>query len=495
MARTRTSPEDDNCGNSSANESESELQTDVALLTPRTLRRVLRHIEVEKNELHSHNKLQQKQLAEKENEHPESQPESKKVTKKTVTLSLDESEFNDLKLIASKFTYLSFLWIRKLPYTFKLSLDPDYTVETRFNDTKNMCQGQLQELLEAIPSKWHELMKEDHFQTFFRDLMSQQRSNGCKRVRRETGSAIFECLDADLATSEARFKKFSILIMKQYMIETLYFTWKALVQGPSSVKGGAFSGSRTTLQMMWNIEEITPSAIAASSIFARYALSADDQLQCVGQRTRIPYLEDFEYYLKYLTEGRRKKKKSVLAIFDTWNEMFYKDKFNQSKRKSIIFKSPDARLAEAEADLDMDSEIEDPPEVQDNSSPDQENEVSSDRLSGDSQESQQNSPQDISTMNTDEDSSRSRIPLGEWQNLRDYISMSPLRSSATSRKRKTFEIENSSPPPSRLRKRAYVVSSDDEAEEAENSVTVVTRAGKKAGSGKAPSRRRKKSRK
>ncbi|KIJ31177.1 hypothetical protein M422DRAFT_267127 [Sphaerobolus stellatus SS14] len=89
----------------------------------------------------------------------------------------------------------------------------------------------------------------------------------------------------------------------------------------------------------------------------------------------------------------------------------------------------------------MDSEIEVTPEVQDDSSPDQENEVSPNRLSGDSQESQQNSPQDISTMNTDADSSRSRIPLGEWQNLRDSISMSPLRGSATSRKRKTFEIE------------------------------------------------------
>ncbi|KIJ44430.1 hypothetical protein M422DRAFT_252029 [Sphaerobolus stellatus SS14] len=159
MAQTRTVPEDNNHGNSSANESESELQTDVMMLTPRTLCRVLWHIEVEKNELHLCNKTQQKQLAEKENECPESQLGSKMVTKKTVTLSLNESEFNDLKLIASKFTYLSFLWICKLPYTFKLFPDLDYTVETCFNDTKNMCQGQLQELLEAIPSKWHEFMK------------------------------------------------------------------------------------------------------------------------------------------------------------------------------------------------------------------------------------------------------------------------------------------------------------------------------------------------
>ncbi|KIJ44431.1 hypothetical protein M422DRAFT_252030 [Sphaerobolus stellatus SS14] len=121
--------------------------------------------------------------------------------------------------------------------------------------------------------------------------------------------------------------------------------------------------------------------------------------------------------------------------------MIYKDKFDQSKRKGIIFKNRDARLAEAEADLDMDSKAEDTPEVQDNSSPDQENEFGSDRQSGDSQESQQNLPQDNSTMNTDEDSSQLCIPLGERQNLPDSISMSPLRGSTTSRKRKTPEIE------------------------------------------------------
>jgi hypothetical protein len=46
----------------------------------------------------------------------------------------------------------------------------------------------------------------------FRDTMSQQRSNACKRVRREAASAIFNCTDKDLETSKTRFEKFSVLI-------------------------------------------------------------------------------------------------------------------------------------------------------------------------------------------------------------------------------------------------------------------------------------------
>lgn len=42
--------------------------------------------------------------------------------------------------------------------------------------------------------------------------MDQQWSNGCKQVRHEAGMAIFNCLDDDLKTGDARFKKFSELI-------------------------------------------------------------------------------------------------------------------------------------------------------------------------------------------------------------------------------------------------------------------------------------------
>jgi hypothetical protein len=47
-------------------------------------------------------------------------------------------------------------------------------------------------------------------------------------------------------------------------------TWQALTQGPSSLKGGSFAGSRVTLQSKWSIESITPGAIAASAIFVGF---------------------------------------------------------------------------------------------------------------------------------------------------------------------------------------------------------------------------------
>jgi hypothetical protein len=46
----------------------------------------------------------------------------------------------------------------------------------------------------------------------FTKTVNQQRANGCKRVKREAGTAIFGCLDKDLATPEARFEKFGELI-------------------------------------------------------------------------------------------------------------------------------------------------------------------------------------------------------------------------------------------------------------------------------------------
>jgi hypothetical protein len=42
--------------------------------------------------------------------------------------------------------------------------------------------------------------------------MSQQRSNAAKRVRREAGTAILGCLDADLKTADSRLKKFKELV-------------------------------------------------------------------------------------------------------------------------------------------------------------------------------------------------------------------------------------------------------------------------------------------
>lgn len=43
----------------------------------------------------------------------------------------------------------------------------------------------------------------------------------------------------------------------------------------------------------------------------------------VGSTTAIEWRQDFEFYLKHLTEGLQTRKPSVLSVFRTWDKIFY----------------------------------------------------------------------------------------------------------------------------------------------------------------------------
>ena len=77
----------------------------------------------------------------------------------------DPDELSDIKEIASKFTYMSHLWIRNLSGTLKLMLDPKYKAKTRYNSFANRAQGIIRELHEVIPEKWHEHMGKKQFRS------------------------------------------------------------------------------------------------------------------------------------------------------------------------------------------------------------------------------------------------------------------------------------------------------------------------------------------
>ncbi|KIJ44790.1 hypothetical protein M422DRAFT_251779 [Sphaerobolus stellatus SS14] len=307
---------------------------------------VLQCVQAEKNELRATNKNQERELANKENTELNVSSRSRK--RKSVT-QFTEAEVKEIKELAAKFTYMSSLWIRNLPSTFKLNLDDDYDVAHRFRDISSKCQGHLHDLLDVIPEKWHELMKEDTFYSIFNAEMNQQHSNGSTHVRHETGTAILSCKDIDLESGKNHFQAFGALIgwkpegyydpyckilYKDYAgVHDLFSfnesfvgqAYKALVQGPSSVKNkdGSGAGKCLTLDKNWCIESVTPGAIAASAIYACFAASADDNFQPIGSKMKIPYLDDFELYLKFITDGLRLKKKFVLELIDEWNEQLY----------------------------------------------------------------------------------------------------------------------------------------------------------------------------
>jgi hypothetical protein len=49
----------------------------------------------------------------------------------------------------------------------------------------------------------------------------------------------------------------------------------------------------------------------------------DEKLQKTGTATRIEWFSDFECYLKYLLQGLRHRKASVLNIFKVWDDTLF----------------------------------------------------------------------------------------------------------------------------------------------------------------------------
>jgi len=115
----------------------------------------------------------------------------------------------------------------------------------------------------------------------------------------------------------------------------LFWTYSALVRGVKSIRDldqGKYTKetSHSTVDKQWGIRAITPGAIAAATVYARFAASEDDQFQPTGSKTHIPYQSDYEYYLKYLYEGLQSKARSVLSIFEIWNREFYPNNENNN---------------------------------------------------------------------------------------------------------------------------------------------------------------------
>jgi len=181
----------------------------------------LREAQAELNRLRSVNASQERQLADKENEQPE------KSKPKEGGSPFDPDDLSEIKEVASKFTYMSHMWIRNLGDTLKLKLDPKYKVKERYATMANRAQGICRELCEVIPEKWHGVMGKKHFRSMvsvyivsfvsiftssqFNKEMNQQRSNSSTRIR-IAGPSIFNCLPEDFKSAEARKIKFRTLI-------------------------------------------------------------------------------------------------------------------------------------------------------------------------------------------------------------------------------------------------------------------------------------------
>ncbi|KAK0462145.1 hypothetical protein IW261DRAFT_1428213 [Armillaria novae-zelandiae] len=70
----------------------------------------------------------------------------------------------------------------------------------------------------------------------------------------------------------------------------------AIFFGATSINERKVIKKKPTNAVLWNLERITPGAIAFAAIIARYVLSGDERFDKHGGRSLIPYAADFKFY-------------------------------------------------------------------------------------------------------------------------------------------------------------------------------------------------------
>ncbi|KAF8592210.1 hypothetical protein K439DRAFT_1277011, partial [Ramaria rubella] len=110
-------------------------------------------------------------------------------------------------------------------------------------------------------------------------------------------------------------------INKAFLNQPLFDIFNVIIRGPSALdhEPGSKSVGAVTMDIIWDLKEVTLGAIAASAIFisdqscfqACFALSNDSALQHQGSSSKIDYEADFNIYLKYLISGLQHNRQSV----------------------------------------------------------------------------------------------------------------------------------------------------------------------------------------
>ncbi|KAF8576721.1 hypothetical protein K439DRAFT_1366464 [Ramaria rubella] len=209
----------------------------------------------------------------------------------------NNKEQSEIETAGHKFTYMGMLWLQTPECTFKMAVNPDYDPTKRFEMSELKLQGQLVDLHEIVPTKFHDGFGGDTLWnnvTRYWQLLQRVPRALCHPHRWHRAQTLGTLAGANIPNAQP-------------------------LAAPAVAK--LSHSCHSTLEEVW--DAITPGAIAATATYARFALSADHQLQPTGASTHIPYQDNFEYYLQYLIEGLLKKKSSVLAIYRTWNKEFY----------------------------------------------------------------------------------------------------------------------------------------------------------------------------
>ncbi|KAF8525392.1 hypothetical protein JB92DRAFT_3108918 [Gautieria morchelliformis] len=294
-----------------------------------------------------------------------------------------------IKQLGGKFVTMYMLWLGSPNAAFRVMPDPAYQPKDRFMpglDAKR--QGEHADLLAVFPEEYHHLFKEKSLQQTFVNGMNTEQSNISPHIRSRLGPWIFNFTPEQFASPEWRYEHchklvgwtqsddgtahyapFCPILYHEYAghqdINTIFLhqslldIFLVIIRDPGALDRtcNIKKGGRATMDAIWGLTEITPSAITTSAILAHFALSKDTALQRQGATTKINYEADFHTYLLYLTVAREEQKRSILTIFQKWDAYF----FPQVAKDTATIKAPAESINSAFTALEGLSETEPQP--------------------------------------------------------------------------------------------------------------------------------------
>ncbi|KAF8576542.1 hypothetical protein K439DRAFT_1622783 [Ramaria rubella] len=262
----------------------------------------------------NHDRLDQ--LAELKNREKNVSPEpaerpASKNTKGTVN-GYDKKAVDKIQQLGGKFTIMYSLWIANAQVVFQTQLDPEYMLRTRFqNGIHGRRQGEHANLLEVFPDEYHNNLAGDFIHPIFTYGMNNKCLNSASRIRTCLSPRIFGYLHNSFidaawcyenshtlidwkqdADGQAYYTPFAPILYRDYkdrpnihnifLNQALFDVFSVIIRGPSTLNRNrkpSAKCSTITMDIIWQLTEITPGAIAGAAIFVHYALSNNKSFQ------------------------------------------------------------------------------------------------------------------------------------------------------------------------------------------------------------------------
>ncbi|KAJ7214957.1 hypothetical protein GGX14DRAFT_295729, partial [Mycena pura] len=235
--------------------------------------------------------------------------------------------------------------------------DDDFDFANEFVSLDTQIQGQLRDILDALPDDIKSKRKQEWIAKSFGDGILGQRSSSAHRIRVQALPVLADNM-ADFDTSASRFEKFATFIGHQKATEQrsayydslkapiLYDEWDGKIdlnhifRGPMPLKvcASLIRGARGAvgllegrsklpqgkcLQSQYKIKCVTPGTITISTVLAIYLHSADTQFVEIGDETTIDYGKRERQYRKRIIEGLQKRQTWARELLAYWNSIFF----------------------------------------------------------------------------------------------------------------------------------------------------------------------------